>query len=254
MAIQDRNARIFYSKDEEKMKLSIIIPAYNEEKRIGKTLERILEYLHKRIFDYEIIVVDDGSKDKTIEVVSKFKDKRIKILKNIKNMGKGYSIKRGMLEATKDYLLFSDSDLSTPIEELDDFIKYILRYDIIIASRNLKESKIKIKQPKIRQLLGKIFPLFVRLFAIRGIKDTQCGFKLFKKDSAKKIFGKQTIDGFGFDVEILYLAKKYKFKIKEMPVVWVNDMASKVNPFKDSLRMIRDVIKVRINDLTGKYI
>jgi dolichyl-phosphate beta-glucosyltransferase len=235
------------------MNLSIVIPAYNEEKRIGKTLERIREYLKKRKFDYEIIVVDDGSKDKTSEVVYSSKDKRIRLFRNEVNKGKGYSVKRGMLEARNELILFSDSDLSTPIEELDNFLKYLPNYDVIIASRNMKGSKIKVKQPFFRQMLGRIFPLIVRLLTVRRIKDTQCGFKLFKKEAAKRIFSKMTIDRFGFDVEALYLAKKYKFKIKELPVVWVNDTASTVNPVKDSARMLVDLIRIRINDLSGRY-
>ncbi len=237
----------------KKTSISIVIPAYNEEKRINKTIQLILKYLKKRGFDYEIVVVDDGSKDKTIQTVSQIKENNLTILKNIPNRGKGYTVRRGMLEAKKDLILFTDADNSTPIEELDNFLKYINNYDIIIASRNMKESDIKIKQPLIRSTLGKIFPLLVKLIAVKGIKDTQCGFKLFKKEAAKKIFEKQTMERFAFDVEILYIARKYKLNIKELPVVWINDEGSKVDPIKDSISMFLDLLKVKVNDWKGLY-
>jgi dolichyl-phosphate beta-glucosyltransferase len=234
------------------LNLSIIIPAYNEEHRIQKTLEKIINYLKRKKYNYEIIIVDDGSKDNTINVIKNIKDKKIKILKNEINRGKGYSVKKGILNAKKDWILFSDADLSTPIEELDNFTKY-LDYDIIIGSRNLKESNIMIHQPFYRAYPGKIFSYLVRLITIRGIKDTQCGFKLFKKEIAHKIFNKQTIDRWGFDVELMYIAHKYKYKIKELPVIWLNDEKTKLNLFKDSTRMFLDLIKIRINDLKGLY-
>ena len=246
------------------MEISIIIPAYNEEKRIQKTLERIFSYMKEKKHDFEIIVVDDGSKDKTVELVELFRKKnskgkkkadknRIKILKNIKNKGKGHSVKRGMLAGEKKWLLFSDADLSTPIEEIEKFEKYIDQYSIIIASRNLKESQIKIKQPKLRSTLGKIFPFVVNLFTIRGIKDTQCGFKLFRKDVAEKIFPLQTSKRFAFDVEVLFIAKKHGYKIKEIPVIWINALGSKVDPIKDSISMFFDLIRFRFNSIMGRY-
>jgi dolichyl-phosphate beta-glucosyltransferase len=244
------------------MEISIIVPAYNEEKRIQKTLERIFSYMKEKKHDFEIVVVDDGSKDKTVEVVEIFRKKkskdkkdkdRIKILKNIKNKGKGHSVKRGMLAGEKKWLLFSDADLSTPIEEIEKFEKYIDQYSIIIASRNLKESQIKIKQPKLRSTLGKIFPFVVNLFTIRGIKDTQCGFKLFRKDVAEKIFPLQTSKRFAFDVEVLFIAKKHGYKIKEIPVIWINALGSKVDPINDSISMFFDLIRFRFNSIIGKY-
>lgn len=238
------------------MEISIIIPAYNEEKRIGKTLKKIASYMKKKKHDYEVIVVDDCSKDKTTEVVEKFNKRRknkIKILKNKRNRGKGYSVRRGMLAGKKKWLLFSDADLSTPIEELEKFEKYTKGYHIIIASRNLKESEIKIKQPRLRSTLGKIFPFIVNTIAVKGIKDTQCGFKMFNKEVADAIFPLQRSERFAFDVEILYIAKKFHFRIKEVPVVWVNALGSKVNPVTDSINMFFDVLRFRWNDLLGKY-
>jgi len=183
------------------LSISVVIPAYNEEKRIGRTLKAIQKYLDKKKHDYEIIVVDDGSNDKTIEVAKSFssKNKRIKILKNKENRGKGYSVKTGMLAAKKKYVLFSDADLSTPIEELEKFSKFKEKYDIIIASRALKQSNIKESQPFYRVLMGKTFNLIVNLVLFLGIHDTQCGFKLFSRKSAQEIFKKQTFERFSFD-------------------------------------------------------
>ena len=233
--------------------ISIVIPAYNEEKRIGRSIKQIVKYLDKKKYSYEIIVVDDGSIDKTIDVVKKAGNKYVKIIKNKKNMGKGFSVKTGILNAKYPLVLFSDSDLATPIEELDKFMEYIKSYDIVIASRNLKESNIKVKQPVYRQLMGKTFPLLVNLIALGGFRDTQCGFKLFKTDAAKKIVSLQTFNRFSFDVEILFIAKKLGYKIKEAPVVWIDKEGSKVNPIKDSIKMLIDLFKIRLNNLLGKY-
>jgi dolichyl-phosphate beta-glucosyltransferase len=231
--------------------LSIIIPAYNEEKRIVKTLEKITSYLKSKKYDYEIIIVDDGSNDNTRQVVQNFKN--IILTEKRHNKGKGYSIKEGMLLAKGDYLLFSDADLSTPIEELDKFMEYIEKYNVVIGSRALKGSDIKVRQPFYREYMGKVFNLFVQTLAIKGIKDTQCGFKMFTKQAAKKIFSKQKIEGFGFDVEVLFLAKKFDFNIKETPVTWVNSANTTVSPIKDSIKMFLDLFKVRLNDIKGEY-
>jgi len=233
--------------------ISIVIPAYNEEKRIGRSIKQIVKYLDKKKYSYEIIVVDDGSIDNTIDVVKKASNKNIRIIKNKKNMGKGYSVKTGILNAKYPLVLFSDSDLATPIEELDKFMEYIKSYDIVIASRNLKESNIKVKQPFYRQLMGKTFPLLVNLIALGGFRDTQCGFKLFKTGAAKRIVSLQTFNRFSFDVEILFIAKKLGYKIKEAPVVWIDKEGSKVSPIKDSLKMLIDLFKIRLNNLLGKY-
>lgn len=236
------------------MKISIVIPAYNEEKRIQKCLIEIDLFCKKRFEDYELIVVDDGSKDKTNEKAKQLKNKKIKILKNTQNKGKGYSVKRGMLKSKYPLILFSDADLATPIEELPPMIEWINKgYDLIIASRNMKGSNIVAKQPFYRQIAGKMFALFVRIFAVQGFKDTQCGFKLFKEEAGKKIAKLQTIERFSFDVEMLIIAKKLGFKIKEVPVKWTNDINSKVNLKKDVFKMFKDIIKIRINYLKEKY-
>lgn len=241
----------------EHRELSIVIPAYNEEKRIEKTLVGVIGYCKNNFDKFEIIVVDDCSKDTTSQIVSKYgknKKNNVKILRNEVNKGKGYSVKKGILTAKYPLVLFSDSDLATPINELGKLVGYINQgYDIVIASRNLKESDIKVKQPFYRQLMGKTFPLLVNLLVLRGIKDTQCGFKLFKTDAAKKIVKLQTLARFSFDVEILYIAKKLSYKIKEAPVVWIDKEGSKVRLIRDSFRMLVDLFRIRWNNVLGKY-
>ena len=235
------------------MKYSIIIPAYNEEKRISKTVARILEFFEKKKVDFEIIVVNDGSKDKTSEAVKIFRNKKIRLLEFSPNHGKGFAVKQGMLNAKGDIILFSDADLSTPIEEFDKLINYIKDFDVIIGSRSIKGANVVKHQPFYRELMGKIFNKIVRLFTIRGIIDTQCGFKMFNQKAAKDVFSKTRITGFGFDVEALFLAKILKYKIKEVPVTWINDEQTKISPVKDSLKMFIEVLKVRINYWEGKY-
>lgn len=235
------------------MEVSVIIPAYNEEKRIKKTIEKILLYLEKEKYTYELIVVNDGSTDKTKEVVLELHNKKIKCLDNPGNKGKGYSVKAGILAATKEWILFTDADLSTPIEELESFFRYSKDADLIIGSRNLPMSQIVVKQPFLRSTLGKIFPFFVRLFLLPEIYDSQCGFKLYKKNAAKSIAAQQTIDGFCFDAEHLFLAKKLGYSIKEVPVSWANDERSKIRIIRDSFFMFVDVLRIRWNAVMGRY-
>ncbi|NQV09517.1 glycosyltransferase family 2 protein [Candidatus Woesearchaeota archaeon] len=232
--------------------ISVVVPAYNEEKRIGLTLKKIIKYLGSNFKKYEVIVVDDCSKDGTSDVASKFKN--VKILRNKINRGKGYSVKKGILNSKYPLVLFSDSDLATPIEELKKFLLYIKDgYDIVIASRNLKESNIVVKQSVIRQLMGKTFPILVNIITFMRFKDTQCGFKLFRTEVGKNIMSLQTLNRFSFDVEILFIAKKNGYKIKEAPVVWIDKAGSTVNPLKDSIKMLIDLFIVRYNNLLGKY-
>lgn len=231
------------------LNFSIIIPTYNEEKRIENTLIRIVSYLSQKFgADYEIIIVDDNSEDKTVEIVKKLcrENEKIKLLVNEINLGKGYSVRRGILSAEGNYLLFSDADLSTPIEELEKLFYWLQRgYDIAIASRSLKESKILAHQPLYREMMGKIFNRLVKLWCLPDFVDTQCGFKLFKKEVAKKIFSLSKINRFAFDVEVLYLAKKNNYSIEEVPVRWIDSPASRVHPLFDSLKMLLDLIRIK---------
>ena len=180
------------------MKISVIIPAYNEEKRIVKTIKRISEYMSDKFPDYEIIVVNDGSKDNTVKVVEDLDLEKVRVLNNPGNRGKGYAVRNGMLNSDGDVRLFSDADLATPIEELDKFMPYFKEgYDIVIGSRALKESNIEKHQPFYRELMGKTFNFLVQRITIKGIKDTQCGFKAFTKEAAKRVFEKSLIDRSG---------------------------------------------------------
>jgi dolichyl-phosphate beta-glucosyltransferase len=235
------------------MKLSIIIPAYNEEKRIGMTLQKMLLYLVKKKYKWEIFVVNDGSIDKTKDVVLGLENKSISVLDNPGNKGKGYSVRHGFQQATGDWVLFSDADLSTPLDELDTCMRYTDQYPVVIASRNLPMSKLVVKQPWLRSTMGKIFPFFVRTLLLPGIHDSQCGFKLFRKDVAKAIAAQQKLDGFAFDAELLFLAQKRGFPIKEVPVTWANDERSKVRIFMDPLRMLVDIFSVRYWWIMGSY-
>jgi len=236
------------------MEVSIVIPAYNEGSRIGPTLKRAIEYSDRHFSDYEIIVVDDGSKDNTIDIVAKHKNPHLRLLKNGINRGKGYSVRRGVLQARLPYVLFSDSDLATPIEEIEKLAWFLDReYDIAFGSRNVKGSEIRVKQPWYRILVGRGFALLVNLFAVHGFRDTQCGFKIFKKRAAREIFRRSRLDRFSFDVEVLFIAKKRGYKIKEVPIIWIDKKGSKVDPVKDSLRMLRDILVIRLNSLFGLY-
>jgi len=232
------------------MEISVIIPAYNEEKRILPTLEKVYDYFSRvQNMDFEIIVVDDGSKDNTEKVVKNFakdKSKRVKFIKHKENKGKGTAVKTGMMEAKGEYILFSDADLSTPIEEFGKLKKAIDRgYDIAIGSRGLPESKIVIPQPWYRRYIGKIFPLIVRIIVMKNFRDTQCGFKLFKKKIAKELFANLITSGFAFDVEILYKALKKEYNVKEIPVKWYNYKESKVSILKAPFNMLKEIIKIK---------
>jgi len=229
--------------------LSLILPAYNEGSRIGPTLDKIGDFLSKKSYDYEVILVDDGSVDNTIAVAEKsrlYKEDKLRIIKNGKNRGKGFSVKNGIFNSSGEYILFSDADLSTPIEEVDKLFGAINNgYDIVIGSRALKESQVIISQPWYRETMGKVFNLFVKSIVLKGFNDTQCGFKLFKSDTARYIASRLKIEGFSFDVEMLYIAIKKGYNIKEMPVVWLNSARSKVSPILDSARMFLDLIKIK---------
>ena len=233
--------------------MSVIIPTYNEEERIGGTLEKIAAYLSRQNYSHQIIVVDDASSDKTVKIIEDFREK-IVLLRNKRRKGKGYSVRQGVLSATGDFVLFSDADLSTPIEELEKLLFWLEKgYHLALGSRRLPDSEISIPQPFLRRLMGKIFNLLVRIFVVRGFCDTQCGFKCFEKKTANFLFGKQRLSGFCFDVEILYLAEKFKKRAKEVPVRWLNSPVSKIGPLKHSFLMFLDLFRVKLNDLRGVY-
>jgi dolichyl-phosphate beta-glucosyltransferase len=229
--------------------LAVIVPAYNEEARIVPTLRRLREYLSSQAYSWSVSVVSDGSSDKTEKLALEFaeKDERFAVLAYSPNRGKGYAVRLGMLQVEADLLLFSDADLATPIEEVEKLLPAIESgNDIAIGSRPLKESSLEIRQPLYREMLGRAFNLAVQLLAIRGIHDTQCGFKIFKHDVARDVFSRCKIDGFGFDFEALMVAKDLGYKIAEIPIRWRHQEGSKVVLMRDGPRMLRDLVRLRL--------
>jgi dolichyl-phosphate beta-glucosyltransferase len=230
--------------------LSIIIPAYNEERRLASTLAAMRAYLERFPRSWELLVVDDGSRDRTIEVAeANFWDARCRVLRNPRNLGKGGTIRHGMLKARGRFRLFADADNSTPIEQADLLIEHMreARAAVAIGSRALPDSDLAVRQPLYRELMGRTFNLLVQLIApLPGIRDTQCGFKVFTARAAETVFPLQTLDGFGFDVEILVLARRRRLRIVEVPVRWIDNADSRVSPVRDSLRMFRELVTVRL--------
>jgi len=235
---------------------SIIIPAYNEGARVGATLEKVLAHVAKLGWDAEIIAVDDGSRDNTVEIIRGYAEKnpRLRLLQNPGNRGKGYSVRNGMLHAQGELLLFSDADLSAPIEEADKLFGAIAGgADIAIGSRWLRRDLQTQRQPFYRQIFGRIFNLMLRITLGLTFKDTQCGFKAFTRDAAMQIFPLQKIERWGFDPELLYLARKLKFKVAEVPVEWAHSEGTRISPLRDGTRMFLEMLKIRWNAITGKY-
>lgn len=228
--------------------LSIVIPAYDEEARIGETLRKVRAYLEARSWDFEIIVVDDGCRDRTCAVAAGClrTGGNDRILGRAENRGKGYSVAEGVAASRGRLILFSDADCSTPIEEIEKFLPLIEQgFDIVIGSRALPGSDVRVRQRRFRQGMGRTFNRFVQGFVLRGIPDTQCGFKLFRREAARDIFPRLRIRGFSFDVEALYLARRRGWRIAQVPVVWINSAPSKVRLIRSSAAMLRDLLRIR---------
>lgn len=225
--------------------LTIVVPAYNESERIAATLRTVAEYAKTHIREWEIIVVDDGSHDSTSDVAQQalLGDSRLKIIRHEVNKGKGAAIRTGALAASYPYVLFSDADLSTPIEELSLLAPYASPRSVVIASRGLPHSKLEVRQPFYREGMGRIFNLLVRALLLPDIHDTQCGFKLFGAEVAKAVFPLMEVTGFAFDVEVLARAHLMGFRIVEVPVRWRNDKRTKVHAIRDSAKMLRDLLR-----------
>jgi dolichyl-phosphate beta-glucosyltransferase len=233
--------------------LTVVIPAYNEAARLPRTLERVRAFLDDRGGDYELLVVDDGSQDGTATRAREAGGPRLSVLSNDGNRGKGYSVRRGMLAARGRRRLMSDADLSTPIEELPRlWARMDEGYDVVIASRALPGARIEVHQPAYRENMGRLFNLLVRLAVVPGLHDTQCGFKLFSAAAAQAAFSASRLDGFAFDVEALYLARRRGFRVAELPVVWRNDAATRVGWWKGMLAF-PDLARIRLNDVRGRY-
>ena len=237
--------------------LSVIIPAYNEEKRLPKTLAEINQYLGRQTYDYEIIVVSDGSTDRTPDVVREMmaKNKHLRLIEFKKRLGKGGGVKEGMLGARGEYRVFTDADNSTSIDQIEKMWPWFEKgFDVVIGSRDVKGAVLDPPQPWLRKiLLGGGFKLYRKLIiGLWGLEDTQCGFKGFSQKVVEDVFPKYKIKGFAFDAEVLVLAKKLGYKIKEVPVYWKNDLESKVK-FKSIIKMAQDLLKIRRNLITRKY-
>ncbi len=235
---------------------SFILPAYNESERLTTSLPKVLEYVAQRQMPAEVIVVNDGSKDDTADVVRRFAATHpmVRLVENPGNRGKGYSVRNGMLHARGDVLLFTDTDLSSPIYEADKLFAAIRSgADVAIGSRWLQRELQTERQPLLRQLYGRLFNLGLRLLLGLSFRDTQCGFKAFTRNAANIIFNRQRIERWGFDPEILFLANKFKLRTVEVPVEWAHDHRSKISPLRDGIRMGSEVLRVRWNDMKGRY-
>jgi dolichyl-phosphate beta-glucosyltransferase len=234
--------------------LSIIIPAYNEEERLPQSLEQIAAFAAGQSYPLEVLVVNDGSQDNTASVVRDFRRKYPFLsLVDKEHRGKGHTVKVGMAAARGQYLFACDSDLSMPIEEVSKFLPPALdNYDVAIASREVPGAR-RYGEPGYRHVMGRVFNLIVRLLTVPGIQDTQCGFKCFRHEVARTIFPYQTIDGWSFDVEILFIARKYGYKIVEVPINWYYRERSQVHPIRDTVGMFREVLRIRRNDWQGLY-
>lgn len=244
--------------------LSIILPSYNESKNIARgVLEEVYQFLKDYERSWELILSDDGSTDDTIEELKKFsqRDNRIKLVTN-QHKGKGPTVKAGMLQAEGNWRLFTDFDQSTPLREVRKLLKYAGNYDVIFGSREIDGAK-REKEPFYRHIMGRGFNLVVQLLAVPGTQDSQCGFKLFSAQATVKLFdslyiysGKNgRLDAFtgAFDVELLYLARKYDFKLKEVPILWKHYQTNRVSPIRDSILMFADILRIKMADLTNKY-
>ena len=238
------------------MYLSVIIPAYNEEKRLPKTLAEIDKYLRKQDYDYEIVVISDGSKDNTAGVVKSLQPKiaNLRLIDNKENHGKGYVVRQALLDAKGDIRLFTDADNSTSVDQVEKMFPYFEKgYDIVIGSRDVKGAVLDPPQPFFRVMVGNVFNLMTQVIVgLWGIWDTQCGFKALSAKAAKDILPKCKIDRWAFDPEILRIGRKMKYKIKEVPIVWKNDLESKVK-MRSTIKMALDLVRIRWNLITFKY-
>ncbi len=237
-------------------KYSIIIPAHNESQRITATLDKVLAHIDGEKWDAEVLVVNDGSRDSTADIVRGYAEKHsiVRLVENPGNRGKGYSVRNGMQNAKGEVLLFSDADLSSPIYEARKLFDALdAGADVAIGSRWLASETQTERQPLYRQFFGRMFNLMLRVVLGLPFKDTQCGFKAFSRRAADAIFPKQRIERWGFDPELLFLAKKFGFTTREVPVEWAHDERSKISPIRDGLKIFLEMLQIRWNSLTGKY-
>jgi dolichyl-phosphate beta-glucosyltransferase len=236
--------------------ISIVIPAYNEEERLGPTLDRVLDFAEQSGWNAEVLVVNDGSQDRTADIVRDYAQKTgiVRLLDNPGNRGKGYSVRNGVLHATGDIVLFTDADMSSPIEEAPKLLSALMEgADIAIGSRWARSELQTRRQSLMRQFLGRVFNLLLRALLRLNFKDTQCGFKAFRREAAQTVFPLQHIERWGFDPEILFLAHKLGYCIAEVPVRWGHDTRTRINPIVDGSRMVSEMLLIRWNSISGKY-
>lgn len=237
--------------------VSVVIPTYNEGRRIQSTLERVIQYLSAKFSRFEIIVVDDGSTDGTPQQVARaaHQEPLIKLIPLSTNRGKGFVVREGVLNAQGEVIFFTDADLSTPVEEIEKGLAGLEEgYPVVIASRRHPESIVALHQGRGREIVGRAFNLFVRALLSLPFHDTQCGFKGFSREAAREIFSLARIDGFAFDAEVLVIARQLGYSVKEIPVYWTNSPDSKVRPVRHLLRVARELLRIYCNDRQGLYI
>jgi glycosyltransferase involved in cell wall biosynthesis len=235
---------------------SIILPAFNESERLGASLEKVLAYVAEQGWDAEVIVVNDGSRDNTAEIAGQFaaRNPAVRVLENPGNRGKGYSVRHGVLESRGDYILFSDSDLSSPIREASKlFAKLREGADVAFGSRWLETNLQTERQSILRQIVGRLYNILLRVTLGLNYKDTQCGLKAFTREAAEVVFTRQTIERWGFDPELLFIARKFKLRMVEVPVEWAHDDRSKINPLVDGVKMGIEMLRIRWAGITGVY-
>jgi dolichyl-phosphate beta-glucosyltransferase len=234
--------------------LSVVIPAYNEEYRLPRTLEQIFAFLREQSYASEVLVIENGSSDRTYEIVREFAERyeNLYVLRE-ERRGKGNAVKRGMLEAHGEYRFLCDADLSMPITQINRFLSpQLTEFDIAIGSREAAGA-VRYNEPEFRHLGGRLINLAIRLLILPGLQDTQCGFKCFRAEVAEKIFPCQSISGWSFDIEVLYIARKYGYQIVEVPIDWYFDAETKLRAVSDALRMLRDIFLIHRNNLRGLY-
>lgn len=239
----------------KKILLSVIIPCFNEEVRLKRSLPICISYLKKKKFAWEVLIIDDGSWDNTVSIAKRYSKKHpnIRIHSYKKNLGKGAALRKGVFLARGEYVLMMDADLSVPLGSIDTLLVKLRTYDIVIGVRRDSRSQIIKKQPWYREMMGHTFTKLVNLFLVREICDFTCGFKGFRFKVAKKLFKKQKLDSWAFDAEILFLAQKNKFSIYQIPVVWLNDANTKVRLFQDTINSLLDIFRICYYDFLGKY-
>lgn len=241
--------------DKSQPYLSVVIPAYNEERRIGRTLAKVREYLDNQTFTYEVVVSDDGSHDTSTAIVKIIQEgwPNLRLILAPQNEGKGAAVKRGILATRGDYVLFTDADNATPIEEIEKLLPHIPQYPIIFGSRHIMGAKICVPQVKHRAWLSRLSNLLIRVVAVPGVWDTQCGFKLFQSRAAKNIFANVQLTRFGFDIEAFVIARELGYPYKEVGINWYNDFDSRVRAGREALRTLFDLFRIRYFISQGKY-